>query len=319
MNEPLFVGVDVSKERLDVCWSDGGTEEIPNEPEGVRALASRAVERGVALVVMEATGGYEQLALLTIYRAGAPVVAVNPRQVRDFAKAMGRLAKNDRIDAAVLCEFARRMKPEPRAIPEDEVIELDALLRRRAQLIEILTAEKNRLKQAVAKPIRANIQQHVHFLSKQLKKLDIDLDDRMGKTPLWKAHVELLTSVPGVGRVTAMKLFAALPELGKLDRKQIAALVGVAPLARDSGKYEGKRSCWGGRADVRASLYMAALVGTRYNPVLRSVFHRLVAAGKAKKTALVACMRKLIVILNAIVRTQLPWRADPNPPEAARS
>jgi transposase len=309
--ESIFIGIDVSKERLDVCWSDGAAEQVPNEPAALEAFAKRVAAASTTLVVMEATGGYEQLALLTIHRARVPVVAVNPRQVRDFAKALGRLAKTDRIDARVLCEFAQRMRPEVREIPDDEILALDALLQRRHQLIEMITAEKNRLRQARAKRIQSSIQQTVQFLSKELKKLDADLDDRMRKTSLWKAKVELLTSVPGVGRVTAMKLVAALPELGKLDRKRVAALVGVAPLNRDSGHFEGKRSCWGGRADVRAALYMAALVASKHNPVLRATFHRLVAAGKAKKSALVACMRKLLVILNAIARAQQPWRPSP--------
>ncbi len=307
MNEPSFIGIDVSKDKLDVCWSDGRVEQVVNAPEELQAFSERIGTAGVSLVVMEASGGYEQLALLTIYRSGVPAVAVNPRQVRDFAKALGRLAKTDRIDAQVLCDFAQRIRPEVRIVPEDELLELDALLQRRRQLVEMLSAEKNRLQQAHAKPIRSNIQENIHFLSKQLKKLDIDLDDRMNHTPIWKAQVDLLTSVPGVGRVTAMKLFAGLPELGKLDRKEIAALVGVAPLNHDSGQHHGKRSCWGGRADIRAVLYMAALVGSKHNPVLRNLYQRLLAAGKAKKSALVACMRKLIVILNAIARTQVPW------------
>jgi transposase len=311
MSEPSFIGIDVSKGNLDVCWSDGRVEQVINAPAEITAFAERVKSAGVSLVVMEATGGYEQLALLTLYRSGVPAVAVNPRQVRDFAKALGQLAKTDRIDARILCEFAERVRPEVRIVPEDDVLELDALLQRRRQLIEMLTAEKNRLQQAHATRIRANIQENIHFLSKQLKKLNVDLDDRMNRTPIWKAKIDLLTSVPGVGRVLAMKLLASLPELGKLDRKKIAALVGVAPLNQDSGKHQGKRSCWGGRADVRATLYMAAMVGSRSNPVLRSLYNRLVTAGKAKKSALVACMRKLIVILNAMAHSQVPWRILP--------
>jgi transposase len=262
---------------------------------------------------MEATGGLEQIALITLYRAGVPTVAVNPRQVRDFAKALGRLAKTDEIDARVLCDFAQRIRPEVRAIPDDAVLELDEMLRRRQQVIEMIVMEKNRLRLATKKPIRRSLQENIHFLSKQLKRLDGDIDDRMNNTPVWKAQVKLLSSVPGVGRVTAQKLAIALPELGRLDRKQIASLVGVAPLNCDSGQHQGKRSCWGGRADVRAVVYMAALVGSRFNPILRSLYRRLLTAGKAKKVALVACMRKLIVMLNAIARDQTPWRALPAP------
>jgi transposase len=310
-DEKLFLGVDVAKDHLDLAWSDGKVERVPNQPDAVADVSRRALESKVALVVMEATGGLEQLALLTLYRAGVPTVAVNPRQVRDFAKALGKLAKTDGIDARVLCDFAARVRPEVRVIPDDDVLELDEMLRRRQQVIEMMTMEKNRLRLATKKPIRRSLQENIHFLSKQLKKLDQDIDDRMNKTPVWKAQVELLSSVPGVGRVTAQKLAIAMPELGKLDRKQIAALVGVAPLNCDSGQHQGKRSCWGGRADVRAVLYMAALVGSRFNPLLRSVYRRLVAAGKPKKVAIVACMRKLIVILNAIARDQTPWHALP--------
>lgn len=308
-DDSLFLGIDVSKDHLDLAWSDGRVERIPNQADAVADLARRAVASGVALAVMEATGGLEQIALVTLYRAGVPAVAVNPRQVRDFAKALGKLAKTDRIDARVLCDFAQRIRPEVRAIPDDAVLELDEMLRRRHQVIEMITMEKNRLRLATKKAIRRSLQENIHFLSKQLKKLDADIDDRMNNTPIWKAQVELLSSVPGVGRVTAQKLAIAMPELGRLDRKQIASLVGVAPLNCDSGQQQGKRSCWGGRADVRAALYMAALVGSRFNPILRSLYRRLLAAGKAKKVALIACMRKLIVILNAIARDQTPWRA----------
>lgn len=311
MDEKLFLGIDVAKDHLDVAWSDGRVERLPNQQDAVAELARRVLASQVALVVMEATGGFEQIALLTLYRAGVPCVAVNPRQVRDFAKALGKLAKTDGIDARVLCDFAQRVRPEVRVIPDDAVLELDEMLRRRQQVIEMITMEKNRLRLATKKPIRRSLQENIHFLGKQLKKLDDDIDDRMNNTPIWKAQVDLLSSVPGVGRVTAQKLAIAMPELGQLDRKQIAALVGVAPLNCDSGQHQGKRSCWGGRADVRAVLYMAALVGSRFNPILRSVYRRLVAAGKPKKVAIVACMRKLIVILNAIARDQTPWHALP--------
>lgn len=236
------------------------------------------------------------------------MAVVNPRQVRDFARATGKLAKTDAIDARVLALFAERVRPEPRRLPDEAGQALGALVTRRRQLLEMLTAEKNRLGSA-ARVLRKSIQRHIDWLNQELAKVDEDLGDMLRQSPLWREKDDLLRSVPGVGRVLSITLLAELPELGQLSAKQISALVGVAPLNRDSGTLRGRRSIWGGRAPVRAVLYMAALVATRYNPVIRAFYQRLLALGKAKKVALVACMRKLLIILNAILKHQTPWRS----------
>lgn len=308
MDKPCLVGVDVSKDTLDIAWSDGRAESIANEAKAIEDFVARVKAASASQVVMEATGGYERTVLLMLSRAGVPAVAVNPRQVRDFAKAMGRLAKTDRIDARILCEFAERMKPEVRVVPDEQLMELEAIVQRRQQLVEMLAAEKNRQKQASSRIVARSIQQNIAFLSKQLSDVDEDLDSRLKKTPIWQAKADLLTTVPGVGRVTALRLCASLPELGTLDRKQIAALVGIAPLNRDSGQHQGKRQCWGGRAAVRTALYLATLTARKYEPSLKAFHTRLIAAGKAKKVALIACARKLLVTLNAMVRQQSAWQ-----------
>ena len=242
--------------------------------------------------------------------AGLPVVVANPRQVRDFAKATGRLAKTDAIDAQILALFAERVRPELRALPDEAVEVLDALLTRRRQLVEMLVAERNRL--LVARPtVRHDLQQHIRFLERRLREADDDLHTAVKASPVWRVRDDLLQSVPGVGRVASLTLVAELPELGRLSRKAIAALVGVAPLARDSGTLRGKRLVYGGRAPVRAVLYMAALVAARRNPVIRAFYQRLRTAGKPAKVALTACMRKLLVILNAIARSGTPWQPAP--------
>jgi transposase len=259
------------------------------------------------LVVMEATGGYEMLAALRLTAAGIPVAVVNPRQSHDFAKAMGRLAKTDKVDAAILALFAERIRPEPRPLPDAEQAMLRALLNRRTQVVHILVAETNRLASTIP-AVKPHVQEHIDWLRQERDQLDAELNDYMQKTSVWTTNDKLLQSVPGVGIVTSLTLLAELPELGTLNRKEIASLVGVAPLNRDSGKMRGKRSVWGGRANVRAVLYMAALVATRHNTEISGFYQRLCAAGKAKKVALVACMRKLLVILNAMMRNQTPWR-----------
>jgi transposase len=311
MSEPVFVGIDVSKNQLDLLFSDGKEQQVSNELDSVKSLAKDLAKLSPKLVVMEASGGYERLALVTLFRAGVPIVAVNPRQVRDFAKAMGKLAKTDRIDAKVLCEFASRIRPQVRQLPDEQLLELEELLQRRIQLIQMLTAEKNRLQQSPSPAVRRSLNKSIESLSKLLETTDKDLDKGVKDSPLWSEKVELLDSVPGIGRVTALSLVAMLPELGTLSRKQIAALVGVAPLNRDSGQYEGTRSCWGGRADVRTALYMAALAGIRSNPVLRKAYKDLRSRGKVAKVALVACMRKLLTIVNAMMRTRTAWKIIP--------
>ena len=259
-----------------------------------------------SLVVLEATGGLEAPLTGALAEAGLPVVVVNPRQVRDFAKATGKLAKTDAIDAHVLAHFADAVRPTPRPLPDAQTQAIAALLARRRQMVAMLTAEKNRFRTANV-VVREDILQHITWLKKRLSKLDTDLRETLRQSPIWREKDNLLQSVPGVGPVLSLTLLAQLPELGTLSRRQIAALVGVAPLNRDSGTLQGKRTVWGGRATVRTALYMGALVASRWNPVLRSFYHRLCAAGKPKKVALTACMRKMLTILNAMLKHRTPW------------
>ncbi len=257
-------------------------------------------------IVLEATGGWEVALAGALATAGLPVAVVNPRQVRDFARSTGTLAKTDRLDAQLLAQFADAVRPEPRPLPDAQAQELTALLQRRRQLVEMLTAEKNRLTFA-ARRIRPQLQAHIEWLHKQLAQFDDDLRQLVRASPLWREKDDLLRSAPGVGPVLSTTLLAALPELGRLTRQQIAALVGVAPLNRDSGTLRGRRTVWGGRAHVRAVLYMSTLVATRHNPVVAAFYRRLRAAGKAPKLALTACMRKLLTILNAMLKHHTRW------------
>jgi len=302
----LFVGVDVSKSRLDLAWSTGAKRQVSNDEIGIAALVNELKVKLPALVVLEATGGYQAALVGALVVAKIPVAVVNPRQVRDFAKALGKLAKTDAIDAAVLARFAEVVRPEPRAPVDEETLALEALLTRRRQLVEMITAESNRLKQS-ATTVRPSIKAHINRLRRQLADINRDLDGAVRSSPVWREKEDLLRSVPGVGRVLATTLLCELPELGRLNRKQAAALVGVAPLNRDSGTMRGRRKVWGGRASVRAALYMATLAATKYNPVIRSFYERLCRAGKIKKVALVACMRKLLTILNAMMRERRRW------------
>lgn len=302
-----FVGIDVSKATLDVAsLPDAETWTVTNDDAGLAELLPRLVTLRPTLIVLEATGGFESAAIAALAKLGLPVVVVNPRQVRDFAKAMGRLAKTDAIDALTLALFGERVRPAVRPLPDEAAQLLDALLTRRRQLLEMLTAEKNRLGFARG-PVRRDIATHIRWLEKRLANVDGDLADAIAASPLYRAQDDLLRSVPGVGRVTAVTLLGKLPELGHLSRRKIAALVGVAPLNHDSGTLRGKRFVWGGRAPVRAVLYMAALVGIRHNPVLRAFYERLRAAGKPFKVAATACRRKLLTILNAMVHHQRKW------------
>lgn len=308
-NTPVFVGIDVSKGQLDVALCPGRICSVPNDEGGFAQILERLKANPPALVVLEATGGLEIPLTGTWAAAGVPVVVVNPRQVRDFAKATGQLAKTDAIDAQVLARFAEVIRPEPRRLPDEQTQALAARVTRRRQLIEMLTAEKNRL--ASARPaIRKNLRAHITWLERALHQADTDLADAMRQSPIWREKDELLRSVPGIGPVLTTTLLANLPELGTLTHKQIAALVGVAPLNRDSGTLRGRRTVWGGRAQVRTALYMAAIVAARFNPVIRTFYQRLCTAGKAKKVALVACMRKLLTIVNAMLKHRTPW--DPN-------
>jgi transposase len=305
-----FVGVDVSKDFLDLSFrpSTGAVVRVGNDEAGIAGVVERLKRESPTLVVLEATGGYEVPLSAALALAGLPVAVVNPRQVRDFAKALGRLAKTDAIDAAVLAHFAEAVRPEPKPLATEQALELDALVGRRRQLVEMLTAEHNRLARSLA-AVRPSIQEHIKWLRRELADIDRELGAAIKRSPVWRAKDDLLQSVPGVGPVTSRTLLAELPELGTLNRKQIAALVGIAPLNCDSGTMRGQRRTWGGRAPVRAVLYMAALVGSRSNPVIRSFYLRLVGAGKPAKVALIACAHKLLLILNAMVRENASWNA----------
>jgi transposase len=307
MSAACFVGIDVSKDHLDVHLRPTGEAfRAAADEAGVAAVVARLAAAGPALVVLEATGGYEAPAVAALAAAGLPVVVVNPRQARRFAEATGRLAKTDRLDAAALAHFAEAVRPEVRALPDADTAALAARVERRRQLVAMRTAEQNRLEHApaaVAREIRA----HVAYLDRLIDRADRDLAAAVQASPVWRAKDDLLRSAPGIGPVVSRVLLTELPELGTLSGRRIAALVGVAPVARDSGKKAGARRIAGGRAGVRSALYMAGLAAARYNPAVRAVYTRLRAAGKAVKVAQVAAMRKLLVILNAMVRDNRPW------------
>ncbi len=305
-----YVGIDVSKATLDVAIRPTGQWwQVAHTEDGIHGLVVHLTGLHPSLVILEATGGLELPLVGALAAAGLPVVAVNPRQVRDFAKATGKLAKTDAIDAHVLAHFAEAVHPSPRPLPDAQTQAIAALLARRRQIVAMLVTEKNRFRTASA-PVRRRIQAHIAWLEQELKDLDQDLGDTLRQSPLWREQEQLLRSVPGVGPVLSLTLLAQLPELGTLSRKQIAALVGVAPLHRDRGTRRGKRTVWGGRATVRAALYMGALVASRWNPVLRTFYQCLCAAGKPKKVALTACMRKLLTLLNAMLKHSTPWQAN---------
>jgi transposase len=305
-----FVGVDVSQDRLDVCLLPSGDQVgFSRNRRGVMRLAAWLASRARALVVVEATGGLERALTLVLAQAGIAVAVVNPRQVRDFARAAGLLAKTDRLDAYALALYGERLRPLPRPprSPADQA--LAALVLRRRQLAQLVEAEHNRARRAEEPAVLASIAALLGWLQRAIAELEGQIAGRLEASPVWRERAALLTTVPGVGKVTVATLLGLLPELGQLDRRALAALVGVAPFARDSGLMKGRRTIWGGRAPVRAVLYMAALVAVRHNRVLRAFYLRLVAAGKAKKLALTAAMRKLLVILNAMLRDSTPWRA----------
>lgn len=306
-SEAIYVGIDVAKATLDVSVSgDPDVWQVLNADPDMDALCTRLSALRPTLIVLEATGSYELRAAAALGAAGLPVAVVNPRQVRSYARSIGQLAKTDRIDARVLARFAEAVHPEVRPLPDADTRSLDALVTRRRQLVGMQVAEQTRLATAPA-VTRKQIKAHLGWLRRQLAQLDSDIAGTVRRSPLFRAKDDLLQSVPGVGSATSRTLLALLPELGTLDHKQIAALVGVAPFNQDSGTLRGKRRIWGGRARVRTALYMAALVGSRHNATLKNLYDRLRAAGKPPKVALVACMRKLIIILNAIVRDGRPW------------
>ena len=303
----IFVGIDVSKAQLDVAIRPSAEQEsFANDKLGIKALVKRLAKIEPTLIVLEATGGYERLVTRAVVSADLPVVVVNPRQVRDFAKATGQLAKTDSIDAGVLAHFAEVIRPQLRPLPDAVTLELRALTARRRQILEMIGAENNRL-EMTSKPVRKTIHAHIRFLEQTLGQINKDLDRAIEQSPIWKQNEELLRSAKGIGPVTSRTLLAELPEIGTLDRKQISALVGLAPFNRDSGSLKGRRSIWGGRAPVRCALYMATLVATRRNSVIKDFYNRLIAKGKLFKVALVACMRKLLTILNSMIKHKTRW------------
>lgn len=307
--EQIFVGIDVAKDRLDIHVRPSGESfTVARDGEGLVALVDRLRQIAPALVVLEATGGFEITVAAAVGSAGLPLAVVNPRQIRDFARATGKLAKTDALDAAAIAHFAQAVHPEPRPLPDAQAQELGELVARRRQVIEMMVAERNRGRQLQSKRLKKRIERHLEALQKELTEIENDLDESIRGTPIWRESENLLKSVPGVGNATARTLLADLPELGTLGRKQIAALVGVAPFNRDSGTWRGQRTVWGGRAGVRATLYMAALVASRRNPVIAAFYRHLRSAGKPAKVALTACMRKLLIILNAILRDKRPWQ-----------
>lgn len=309
----VYAGIDVSKARLDIALRPTGDRfEEANDQAGIDSLVARLETARPTLVVLEATGGLERPVAGALAAAGIPVAVVNPRQARDFARATGKLAKTDKIDAQILARFGEAVRPEPRPIPEREAREFSAILARRRQIIDMLTAENNRLGSMTSKPVKKRIEAHVKWLERELSRTEEDLDETIRASDAWRKNEALLKSVPGVGPVLARTLLAELPELGagEIMPKQLAALVGVAPLNRDSGTLRGRRTTWGGREQVRAVLYMGALVATRYNPTIKEFYERLCSKGKPKMVALVACMRKLLVILNAILKNHTPWRSS---------
>ena len=309
--DQFYVGIDVSAAHLDLAVLPGGeVKRFTNDPEGIKALTERLGSIEPTLVVLEATGAMEVPVVGELTTAGVAVAVVNPRQVRDFARATGQLAKTDALDAQVLARFGEAVKPPVRALPDATLRELRALTTRRHQLMAMVTAERNRLHTASPR-VTPQIKDHILWLKRQIKDLDQDLGDTIRSSPLWRAQENLLRSVPGVGPVVSSILLAQLPELGNLNRYEIAALVGVAPLNRDSGTLRGKRKVWGGRAPVRAALYMAALVATRHNAVIKAFYQRLIQAGKPPKVALTACMRKLLLIMNAMLRHNRTWNPGP--------
>lgn len=304
-----IVGIDVSSDRLDVAVRPSGDVfQVGNDQSGIDELAKRLAALRPYVVALEATGGFENLVAAGLVAAGLAVIIVNPAQVRAYANALGQRAKTDAIDAGLIAAFVQATKPQIRPLPDAQTQELGELVTRRRQIVQMITAEENRSRMVTARQSRKSIKRLLAALRRELESLDADLDDHIRNSPVWRVREALMTSVPGVGTATARMLLAELPELGRLDRRQIAALAGLAPWTRQSGKWKGKSFIGGGRTKVRAALFMAALVASRFNPILKAFRDRLVAAGKPKIVAIVATMRKLLTILNAIVRDQKPWQ-----------
>ncbi len=308
-NEPVFVGIDVAKDRLDVHLRlSAESFAVGRDGPGLAVLAERLVAAGPCLVVLEATGGFEVTVAAALVAAKLPLAVVNPRQIRDFARVIGRLAKTDRLDAEAIARFAEAVRPEPRAMPDAAARALGELVARRRQIVEMIGSESQRRRQLREPRLVRRVEAHLVWLHKELGRIEADLDQAVRASPAWRATENLLASVPGVGKISARTLIAELPELGRLDRRQIASLVGVAPINRDSGTFRGRRMVMGGRADVRKALYMPTLTAIRYNPALKALYLRLTGRGKPAKVALTAAMRKLLTILNAILKSQTPWQ-----------
>lgn len=308
MSTECFVGIDVSKDTLDIgVHPSQQAQRVPNTSDGVDELIPTLQRMDPKLIVLEPTGGYETLAVSSLAAAGLPVVVVNARQIRDFAKSIGQLAKTDAIDAAVIARFASAVQPELRPLKDSGTQQLTALVTRRRQIVGMIVAESHRLRAATARN-RRDIKTHIGWLQKRLKQLDDEIIREIRNGPLWRIKDQILQTAPGVGIATSARLISCLPELGQLNRKQIASLVGVAPLNRDSGRFKGRRMIWGGRAPVRSALYMSTLSAIQCNPVIRQFYNRLKLSGKCSKVAIVACMRKLLTILNAMLRDQRTWR-----------
>lgn len=304
----IYAGIDVSKNQLDVAVSSSKEKwQFSNDENGIVQAVAKLKKLAPSLIVLEPTGGLEAPIAGALVDGGLEVAVVNARQIREFARSTGKLAKTDTIDAQIMAKFAAATNPPTRPLLDKETQEIKYLVNRRRQLLVMKNMEKNRLT-TPAKSIKPKIMKHINWLKKEIKEIDLELRRSIKASSIWREKDDLLQSIPGVGKVLSSTLLASLPELGNLNRKQIAALVGVAPLNRDSGTLRGRRSVWGGRAPVRTALYMAALVASRYNPVIKAFYQRLLANGKAKKIALVACMRKLLVILNAVLKLRTPWR-----------
>ena len=308
MNSPVFIGLDVSKQHLDVAVRPQNRHFVnSNDDRGIKQLVKRLAALKPELIVLEASGGYEFLVTAALAEAQLPVALLNPQAVRKFAGATGKLAKTDKIDAQVLAHFAEALRPEPRPLPDQALQVLKAALQRRLQVVKMIGQEKNRLEKTFIPSVRQDIQEHLAWLQKRLKELDRDLNDQIRQSPLWRDRDRLYQSVPGIGPVVSRAVIAQLPEIGTLSGKKAAALVGVAPFNRDSGRFRGKRMIRGGRSYLRNMLYMAAVVASQWNPVIRAFYQRLLAAGKSPKLALTACIRKLVLILNAMVKNNQPW------------
>jgi transposase len=304
----VFVGIDISKQSLDVHIAPPGHSlKVDYDDAGVGKLVERIEAAKPTLVVMEATGGYEARLASELAAKGLPVAVINPRQARDYAKATGQLAKTDRVDAIVLCGFARAIRPQVRPLKDEDTEELDALVSRRRQLVEMRVQERLRMAATVSKKIRKGINDHILWIDQCIGQVDSELKDRLRRSDIWRSKVQLLESIPGVGAVTTTTLLAKCPELGTLNRRQIAKLVGLAPMANDSGQHRGRRHVWGGRAEIRSVLYMATVTAIRCNPTIRAFAERLKLLHKPPKVVIVACMRKLLTIMNVMIKTRTAW------------